>query len=301
MSRLDLRDPNNKLYVLCTFIGVAIILAATAVSVIYFIVEAPSQFHTLYEGSEPPGAGMPIACGIIYFVCLALLIKDIRKRLNGCPPEEKDARFMRAPLSKAGILFAVTCFTTLAVIAISHVIGEEITQSFLDEYSTYAMMAMMICAGPEEEILTRAICIGLPVFIVCAIKGRGSFKDVLGGFGMSKVAFVFLVISAVIFGLLHLEGWSIMKFPDTFISGMLFGYVYIQYGLHATIVMHSAFDMLATFDMIYEGTGTVPIIIMAAAGAILLVRSLLKIREYLPENLLHERFEGSVLEQWERE
>ena len=100
---------------------------------------------------------------------------------------------------------------------------------------------------------------------------------------------------------MHLDGWSLMKFPDTFISGMLFGYVYIQYGIHASIVMHSAFDLLATYDMFYDGMGTHPMIVLSVLGAILLVRSLLKFREYIPENNLHEPFDGGLLEMWERD
>ena len=301
MNRPDLRDPNCKLCVICTYVSVAVILAVSVISLAYFIALAPSEAHTLNEGTDPVGYETPIVCGIVYFVCLALLIRDFLRRMKGGPSEERDTRLMRAPLSKAGILMAITALTTFIVIGVAYLVGEAISESFLSKYSTYAVMALMISAGPEEEFLTRALCIGLPVFIVCLIKHQGSAKDILGGFGMSKVALVFLVISSVIFGLLHLEGWSIMKFPDTFISGMLFGYVYIQYGIHASIVMHSAFDLLATYDMFYDGMGTYPLIVLSVLGAILLVRSLLKIREYIPENNLHEPFEGGLIEMWERD
>jgi hypothetical protein len=137
--------------------------------------------------------------------------------------------------------------------------------------------------------------------IICAFMKRADAKDVLGGFGMSRIAAVLLFISAVLFGLAHLDGWSIMKFPDTFISGLLFGYVYIEYGLHVTIVAHSAFDMLSSMEIIMgEIPATVLMALVIAAGAVLTVRSVFKFRDYIPEKRIHDRFEGSLLEMWER-
>lgn len=118
---------------------------------------------------------------------------------------------------------------------------------------------------------------------------------------MSRIAAALLFVSATVFGLMHLDGWTFMKFPDTFISGILFGYVYIQYGIHATVVMHSAFDMTACFDLFAEGTGTGLIVFMAVLGAVLLVRSAMRYREYIPDKNLHEPYDGGMLALWERD
>ena len=40
---------------------------------------------------------------------------------------------------------------------------------------------------------------------------------------------------------------------------------------------------------------------MSILGIVLTVRSLLKIRTYIPENMLHEPFEGSLIEMWEKD
>ena len=290
MEKRGIRDQNCRIYVVCTVVSVLAILAVTIISFAYLIIAAPSEARTLNEGEYPVGFVEPIVGAAIYLVCLALLIGDMRKRMRGCPPEEKDARFMRAPLSKAAILLSITAFTSVSIILLSNLIHEGITENFLDGYSAYAILALMLNAGPQEEFLFRLILIGVPVSLICAFKGRGGSKELLGGFGMSKVALAFLAVSSVIFGLMHLDGWSIMKFPDTFISGMMFGYVYIQYGIHASIVMHSALDLLASFDLICEGLGTVPVLILSVLGAVLLLRSILKIGTYIPQRTLHEPF-----------
>ncbi len=295
------RDPNGKLYVICTFISVAIMLAASAISLVYLVAKAPDEAYVLTSGEEPMGIAYPLLCAAVFVVCLALTVKDLAKRMKGCPEGERDARFMRAPLSKAGMLFSITATTSLVIILFSDLIGEAITDDFIWKMTDYEMMVSMMCAGPEEEFISRVLIIGLPVTLICLAKGHPRCaKDLLGGFGMSRIALVFLVISSAIFALLHMSGWSIMKFPDTFISGMLFGYVYIQYGVHASIVMHSAFDLLASFDIFFDGAGTAPLILTALLGAVLLVRSLFKFRSYIPENTLHEPFDGNVIEMWGR-
>ncbi|MBR4225634.1 MAG: CPBP family intramembrane metalloprotease [Candidatus Methanomethylophilaceae archaeon] len=299
---LDFRDPNGKPYVICTLISVAVMLAASVIFLIYLVVAAPSEAYVLTTGDEPIGIVYPLVCAAVFVLSLVLLVKDLAKRMKGCPEEEKDARFMRAPASKAGILFSITAFTSLAMVLFSYLIGEEITEDFISNMDTYEIMVSMMCAGPEEEFICRLLMIGLPVTLICLVKGHTNCaKYLFGGFGMSKAALVFLFISSVAFGLLHLGGWSIMKFPDTFISGMLFGYVYIQYGIHASIVMHSSFDLLASFDFFFDGAGTFPVVFMSILGIVLTVRSLLKIRTYIPENMLHEPFEGSLIEMWERD
>ena len=298
---LDFRDPNGKPYVICTLISVAVMLAASVISLIYLVIAAPGEANVLTTGDEPIGIVYPLVCAVVFVLSLVLLVKDLAKRMKGCPKGEQDARFMRAPVSKAGILFSITAFTSLAMVLFSHLIGEEITEDFISNMEDYEIMVSMMCAGPEEEFICRLLMIGLPVTLICLAKGHPKCaKYLFGGFGMSKAALVFLFISSVAFGLLHLGGWSIMKFPDTFISGMLFGYVYIQYGIHASIVMHSSFDLLASFDFFIDGAGTFPLVVMSILGIVLTMRSLLKIRTYIPKDMLHEPIEGSLIEMWER-
>ena len=300
--RLDLRDPNCKIYVYCTWISVIAVLATSVMFFCYFVVMAPSEWHTLTEGESAPGVEWTLICAAVFLICLALLLKDFIGRLRGCPREECDARFMRAPLSKAGMLMAITAFTTLFILLFSELIGEAISRDFINDLPTYQLIAMMLIAGPEEELICRALLIGVPMALICLIaRQKGVLKNILGGFGMSRAALILLIISSALFGLMHLDGWSIMKFPDTFISGMLFGYVYIQYGIHATIVMHSAFDILASSDLLLEGLGSVSLIILSIIGFVLLLRSLLRIREYIPKNNLNEPFEGGLLQMWERD
>lgn len=298
----DLRDPNDRLYVYCTWALIAVTLAVTVIAVAYFIAYAPSEAYGLSEGEEPVGVALPIICGIVFVVCVYLLVRDLKDRLGNGPEEGRDVRFMRATLSKAGILLGVTTTFSMAFILLTELLGMGMSTDMMDGMNNYAIMASMMMAGPEEEFLCRILLIGIPMVIICAVMGfKGCLKYALGGFGMSRAALVLIVISAVIFALMHLDGWTIMKVPDTLITGLLFGYVFVQYGVHASIVMHSVFDMLACFDIFVDGMGTIPMIAVAVIGIPLVVRSVMKYRDYIPKNNMHESFEGNILQMWGRE
>ena len=301
MERPNLRDPDDWLYAVCSMTIAVIILAASFIGLIYLIVLAPSEAHVLNEGEDADGYGQTIICGIAFVASLALVISDLVRKMRGCPRGEVSERFMGTSMGHTSVLFGVMMVTTLVSIGLVYLFGEEVTQSFIDEMSDYENIASMMSAGPIEEFVFRFLLIGVPMVIICAFMKRASAKDVLGGFGMSRIAAVLLFISAVLFGLAHLDGWSIMKFPDTFISGLLLGYVYIEYGLHVTIVAHSAFDMLSSMEIIMgEIPATVLMALVIAAGAVLTVRSVFRFRDYIPEKKIHDRFEGSLLEMWER-
>lgn len=301
MNRPNLRDPNDWLYAVCAAIIAVIILTASFVGLIYLIALAPSEGHVLDDRDNTEGSVFTIICGIIFAACLALVIRDLVRHMRGCPSEELSERFMSTSMGHSSVLFGVMMVTTLISIGMVYLFGEEVTQTFIDEMTDYENIASMMCAGPIEEFVFRFLVIGVPMVIICAFMHRARAKDLLGGFGMSWTAFILLFISAFLFGLAHIDGWSIMKFPDTFVSGLLFGYVYIQYGLHVTIVAHSAFDILSSLELIFgEVFGTVLMAVVIAAGAVLLIRSLIKWREYIPKERIHEPFDGSVPEMWER-
>lgn len=102
-------------------------------------------------------------------------------------------------------------------------------------------------ASVWEEVSGRIILIGIPLAIVGFIRTKriSSIRQVFGGgnnFGGLEVFLI--VLSGSLFGIAHL-GWGPWKVLPTFIHGLLFGYLFIKVGLHATIVMHFFFDYTA--------------------------------------------------------
>jgi hypothetical protein len=113
-----------------------------------------------------------------------------------------------------------------------------------DQTPIWIRMILLADASVWEEIVSRVMFIGIPLLIFHPSKkwNLERFKVLFGGsgsFGTAEVALI--LISSSFFGLAHL-GWGAWKVIPTFVTGALFGYLYIRVGLHAAIAMHFLFD-----------------------------------------------------------
>ncbi|MGQ9582876.1 MAG: CPBP family glutamic-type intramembrane protease [Thermoplasmatota archaeon] len=130
-------------------------------------------------------------------------------------------------------------------------------------------------ASVYEELAARVLFIGLPLLVAYAFAHssrpagglrtidylrsrtrRGLRSYVLGGgFDVGPLEALFLVASAVMFGLAHVPGWDLWKVLPTFVAGLAFGYLFLTVGLHAAIVLHFSFDYLSLGLDLLPGAG----------------------------------------------
>ncbi|MFX1511259.1 MAG: CPBP family intramembrane glutamic endopeptidase [Promethearchaeota archaeon] len=133
----------------------------------------------------------------------------------------------------------------------------------------------LLNASVYEEIISRFALIGIPAFcgvLVFSQKrkelGKSVFwKAFVGGFGMKPVSkvngktdgiwqgfLIFLIIgSAIIFGLNHVPSWGWWKFGPTFLTGLFLGYLYVEFGIHAAILLHFFIDFpLVSLTLAWE-------------------------------------------------
>jgi len=150
-------------------------------------------------------------------------------------------------------------------------------------------------ASVWEEVVSRILLIGVPMFILCVLfKGRTGtlcepFEDrwsaedvvvpdvsevvpdgaagkkefkwwnyLLGGTGLNYAAVILIVFSSMIFGLAHIPLWGVWKSFQTFIMGMIFGYIFAKYGVYATITLHFLADYLSSISWISEPLILIP-------------------------------------------
>ena len=100
-------------------------------------------------------------------------------------------------------------------------------------------------AAVWEEVIARVAFIGVPMTVLAACHLRKDFpRYLLGGFGMSRLALVLIFVSAIVFGFAHMPGWGLWKVLPTFISGFAMGYLYVRFGIHASIMFHFAVDYM---------------------------------------------------------
>ncbi len=80
------------------------------------------------------------------------------------------------------------------------------------------------------------------------------YRYLFGGIKDWEPASVILVVfSATYFAYAHVgHGWDWFKFPGTFVSGLIFAYLFQRWGLHTAISMHFLFDYAGTFMLMYE-------------------------------------------------
>ena len=135
-----------------------------------------------------------------------------------------------------------------------------------------------LSASVWEEVLCRVMLIGLPMAVFgLMIREKGSWKRLFGRFEMSGAAVTFIFISAAIFSYGHLEGWDVYKLAPTFVSGIALGYLFVKFGIHASIMMHFLTNYLSSFDWVLgSSTGDVILALFMLGilvfGVIFLVR-----------------------------
>lgn len=105
-------------------------------------------------------------------------------------------------------------------------------------------------ASVWEEILVRFALIGVPMALIGIYRGEGNIKDVFGGFGFRKYWAIFVLLSVFIFTIGHLPGWNLWKLPQVFVPGLLFSYLFLKIGLHATIGVHLLWNFFGIPDVV---------------------------------------------------
>ncbi len=116
----------------------------------------------------------------------------------------------------------------------------------------------LLFASVYEELLCRLGMIGVPCLILALLLKRTDspkWRYLLGGMKYEKWMAVFVIFSAVMFGLAHLDNWGTWKFVPTFAFGLVTGYLFVKYGLHAAIGAHFINDFLDSCTWAYGATG----------------------------------------------
>jgi hypothetical protein len=151
-----------------------------------------------------------------------------------------------------GALFSASLLVEVVLFAVSVLLGFEIDTGWISEFSAEEMLFLLANASVWEEIISRVLLIGLPIAVLQAVRTRSarSAVNLRGGFGMSRVAIALIILSGVIFGAAHYPGWGLAKAAITCISGIVLGYLFVRFGLYASVTMHFLTNYLGSFTYI---------------------------------------------------
>ena len=229
------------------------------------------------------------------------LVTVLRKK-----PDDYHAQ-VTTGLCAATWALSVSILVSVVGILLTAMEGQAPNTDWMDDFTDFQMVYLLTRAGVNEELMFRVLFIGVPMAVIALILRRDvrCWQYLFGGFGMNKIAVILIVFSSILFGLAHYDGWGWSKVPLTLFGGILFAYVYTEYGLYASIIMHTANDVMLTLS--YAGMSLLTVFAefsLIALGAIVLIRWMLhpnrELFDFRNMETFPEKLDKNLKEQWER-
>jgi len=192
-----------------------------------------------------------VAVLLSYAVMLYLGRKHLWKELMFKPDEH-------SPLYAVSTIFLAVLTMNAAYYLFLTFIGIDPSTGGLSG-ELWEKLYSLLRASVWEEVICRILYIGLPLGIVYALKGKGApYRRYLfgGNFQFGPWEKFFLVFSSTMFSLAHVFSWDLYKVPPTFLAGLALGYLFLKYGVYASIMLHFFIDYLSLPMDVWPGDGT---------------------------------------------
>ncbi len=266
------------------FLSLILLLIMNYWSLVYALFVVPEYLQTTVFGPTfyilvPfPGIMMPIYMGgggtggVVYFFLLAallfggigLMIKNEGMRFLMLVKATLKRKLTPSPRTNNSFmllfqLFMAILFFNMVVVFLHTLIAgtsPSVPGSLGEGVSLEQKLYMLANASVYEEIATRVLLIGVPLYFVARSTGRKDrpwYRYLLGGeMKIGFAAYFFSFFSALLFGLAHLQGWGVWKVLPTFVSGLAFSYIFLKKGVFPAFVFHFLFDYLGLGRTVLE-------------------------------------------------
>jgi hypothetical protein len=154
-----------------------------------------------------------------------------------------------------GLMFATLFFSVLVVVLLNPSQADVPSTGTLTEN-----LFLLANASVWEEIAVRVLLIGLPMVAVDLARKdyRRKARSYLlgGGFKLGTPEVTLIIVSATIFGFAHyLGGWGAWKIVPASVGGLAFGYLFLKYGIAASIMLHFGTDYLGMPSDVFNSNG----------------------------------------------
>ncbi len=223
--------------------------------------------------------------GAIVASCTWVFVTSIRgfsKELSmTATPREHSALF-----ETCGLMFATLFFSVIVALILRTSSSEVPSTGTLQE-----SLFLLANASVWEELVVRVLLIGLPLLLVNLYRRnqRNEWRSYLlgGGFKLGVPETVLVIVSSAIFGYAHFaSGWGAWKILPASVGGLAFGYLFLRYGLVASIVLHFGTDYLGMPIEVFNSTGLtlitgLGILVWLGFGAIFFVYYTSRVAEFL--------------------
>ena len=197
--------------------------------------------------------------GFFIFIAVVIILSNLylfKSSFSGALKQIKYAiENVRAPMMESNNAMIMLAQLFLAVVSFTVIYNQILawgqvptnTPDF-SSLSNWAYIYSLTSASVYEEIISRLLLIGIPLFIIHALTGK--LKDpkrnyiLGGGFEINRVTIALIIFSAITFGLAHAPGWDYWKVIPTVIAGFALGYLFVKKGIFASILLHFTINFL---------------------------------------------------------
>ena len=212
-----------------------------------------------------------IILAIILMFCVGIILYKSKDALLVNKPYYVE-RIRETPLYWLSMVFGSTLVLELIIVLLMNALGVSTpTPSPLIDLTPEKALFLFSEAAVYEEVTFRVILFGVPMAAIALICGRKDFyRYLMGGFGASKIAMVFLVISTILFAYAHVGGWGAWKMIPVMLGGFAMGFLFMKYGLYAAIIFHMANDFMAVWLPTIPELGSILEILIILMGILCL-------------------------------
>ncbi|MDA4134637.1 MAG: CPBP family intramembrane metalloprotease [Thaumarchaeota archaeon] len=178
---------------------------------------------------------------------------------------------LQNPLSATIMILGATLLATIVLDLFQNSVGVSAGGLSGDPYD---LLVSFTLAPLIEEVGFRFFLIGVPLFIVLLLTRSGSRRMLKSLWRPSAaweaepgeepneavksslrlLVYFLIALSSILFGLAHYlsgAGWDIGKVSEAALDGVALAYLYVRYGLHASIIFHWAVDFASNAFAFY--------------------------------------------------
>lgn len=243
--------------------------------VIYVLAPVPIGLFSFSD----PGWFLLYYLGLVVAVVVSVLLAvglDGKKLISDMVSSVRDGRLsLSTGTSWAMIaqLFCTYLFFSTAYLLLLSMFGVDTASPTTQSYPQWFLLFELLNASVYEEIATRLVFLGVPMFLIAlgsGVRGRPLLKELLGGSGrMKSYTWVLIIASATIFGIAHIPSWDVYKLAPTLFAGLILGYVYVKKGVWAAILFHFVVDYFAVSALVSLENGNMGMVMFL--GLVLIV------------------------------
>ncbi len=194
---------------------------------------------------------------------LWLVYKDLPVVITDFKESLKEGWFSsksKSTLLKIGQLFAFGIFFNIAYsLMILIFLGQEVLPAGTEIEPAWYFLSMVSSAAVWEEIISRTLLIGVPLFIIALLRRKEVDQPLRyfigGGFEIGTLETTFLVFSAIWFATAHTFSSGPWVFPPLFVGGMILGFLFLRKGIIASILFHFIWNYNIAFNYMAQISG----------------------------------------------